>query len=295
MVNLRHLATRVIPALFVACALSHCAQTEQVFEPVNNRTATASTAATQGTLTLNISLTAQGANHQTKTFGALLYQNGTLMGGINADGTSQTDAAGAATVTVNTVTASNCITNASPVTLTNGTYDLYFAIQYGAETATYVTAAGCGTGYIQSSTNAALSNLYTARGSVTINGNTTYSVGDSNSTLGVKHTFEFNATGLASKNFRCYMVDSNTTSIASTVQPLSMYTGTTDGAGTASTDGAGGVVHRLSPGAYKYYCLVDMTSNGAFFDSGVDKVATGTLSVTGANTTLLGSTSFANY
>lgn len=293
-----------------------CEQSTQVFDPVNNKASTASTAATQGTLTVNVNLTTQGANHQQKPFSILVYQNGVLMAAQYnngaTDGTDRTSTVGVAALVMKSVDTNNCPT-ATDASLANGTYDIYFAIQYAAETVATVNAgAPCGAnGFLEYSSGG---NLYTTRTTATVNGNSTVSIGNTNNVLGRQHTFTIFAGTDASYNakaFRCYMVDPNTTGITATTQPIALYEGaissvlteyygcsTGDGVSTAVDSvtklcSATGAAKTYLPasGSYKYTCYINM-NGGGFFDSGQDRIYTGTASVNGANTTFLNASAF---
>lgn len=293
-----------------------CAQSTIVLDPVNNKIATASTAATQGTLTVNLNLTTQGANHQQKPFSVLVFQSGVLMAAQynngTTDGTDRTSTAGVASLILKGVDVNGCPT-ATNAALTNGSYDIYFAIQYAAETVTTVNAgATCGAnGFLQYSS---AGNLYTSRTTATVNGDSTVSIGNSNNILGRQHTFTIFAGTDASYNakaFRCYLVDPNTTAITATTQPIALYAGTigsvlTDYYGCSTGDGVSTAVDSVTKactatgaaktylppgGSYKYICYINM-NGGGFFDSGQDRVASGTASVNGANTTFLNATAF---
>lgn len=301
---------KYIPGLIFLALLS-CAQSTIVFDPVNNKASTASTAATQGTLTVNVNLTTQGANHQQKPFSVLVFQNGVLMAAQynngTTDGTDRTSIAGVATLIMKSVDVNGCPT-ATNATLTNGTYDVYFAIQYAAETVTTVNAgATCGAnGFIEYSSGG---NLYTTRTTATVNGDSTVSITNSNNMLGRQHTFTLavgTGAGFFSKNFRCYVVDPNTSAITTATQPIALYAGSDNASGDGCTTGngvsttlvsgvctpTGGAQTYLPPGgSYKYFCYIDSDGNATFGNTG-DKVATGSLSVNGANTTYLTSGNF---
>lgn len=271
---------------FTALALlAACAQSGQVFEPTNNRAVTATTAPTTYTFTLNINITTHGANHQNKPFSALLFRDGTLFAAQynngSTAGTDMTSGTGTATLVLNGVDTNGCPT-ATPAALEAGAYTVYFAVQYGAETATAVNPNGaCGTnGWIQSST--AGGNLYGGKGTVNVTGNTTYNISNVNLTQFGRHTFNFTAS-LA--EYACYVGDLNTTAYAATMQPLSVYARAGDG----TTNGAGGVTHRLPVGSYRYFCSGGPDST--HFQSG-DSQATGTFSVTDTGTTTLNAAAF---
>ncbi len=299
--------------IFLAAVLSlaACDQSTIVLDPVNNKVATASTAATQGILTVNLNLTTQGANHQQKPFSVLVFQSGTLMAaqynnGVT-DGTDRTSTAGVAALVMKSVDVNGCPTT-TDATLVNGTYEVYFAIQYAAETVTTINAgASCGAnGFLEFSS---AGNLYTARTTVTVNGNSAVSIGNTNNVLGRQHTFTLavgSGAGFPSKNFRCYVVDPSTSAISAATQPIALYAGATDASGDGCTTGngvsttvtagvctpTGGAQTYLPPGgSYKYYCYIDSDGNATYGNTG-DKLSTGTLTVNGANTTYLTSGAF---
>jgi hypothetical protein len=184
--------------LFAGLAiLSACTQSGQVFEPTNNRAVTATTTPATYTFTLNINITTLGANHQNKPFSALLFRDGTLVAaqynsGATA-GTDMTSGAGAATLVMNGVDTNGCPT-ATPAALETGSYDLYFAVQYGAETVTITNPNGaCGaSGWIQSST--AGGNLYGVKATaIMVSGNTTFNISNTNLAQFRQHTFQFSS------------------------------------------------------------------------------------------------------
>ena len=296
--------------------LAACEQSTMVFDPVNNKASTASTAATQGTLTVNVNLTAQGANHQQKPFSVLVFQNGVLMAAQynngTTDGTDRTSTAGVAALVMKSLDTNNCPT-ATDASLPNGAYDIYFAIQYAAETVTTVNAgAPCGAnGFLEYSSGG---NLYTTRTTVTVNGNSTVSIGNAINMLGRQHTFTIFAGTDASYNgkaFRCYLVDPNATGVTATTQPIALYVGTigsvlTEYYGCSTGDGVSTAVDSVTKtctatgaaktylpavGSYKYFCIIDSDNNATFGNTG-DKQASGSLSVNGANTTYLTSGNF---
>lgn len=269
------------------CMLS-CAQSTIVFDPVNNKASTASTAPTQGTLTLNVNLTTQGANHQNQSFSALLLQDGVLKASLRQNGSAATNATGQASVQMNAVDASNCTLGATPAVLPNGSYDLYFAINYNAQAIYTVYPTVCGApGFLVSIP----ANLYGLRGMVNINGDSTYSVIDSVVNLGRIHTIQLAGTTPVSKNFACIITDPSATS-PTTTHGIAAYNGSTNGSGDGSTSSAAGQVIYLPAGTYKYFCYIDANGNAAYSDSGVDRVATGNLTINGANTTYLTSGNF---
>ncbi|AFM12727.1 hypothetical protein Turpa_2081 [Turneriella parva DSM 21527] len=274
-------------ALFAALALlAACTQSGQVFEPTNNRAVTATTTPATYTFTLNINITTLGANHQNKPFSALLFRDGTLVAAQYnngaTSGTDMTSGAGAATLVMNGVDTNGCPT-ATPAALETGSYDLYFAVQYGAETVTITNPNGaCGaSGWIQSST--AGGNLYGVKSTgISINSNTTFNITNTNLAQFRQHTFSFPATPA---QFACYVADLDSTAYAATMQPLSVYTGVASG----TTTGAGGVTHLLPVGTYKYFCSGGADTN--HFQSG-DSQATGTFTVTHTGVTTLNSAAF---
>lgn len=175
-------------------ALAACTQSEQVFEPTNNRAVTATTTAATYTFTLNINITTHAANHQNQPFSALLFRDGTLYAaqynnGATA-GTDMTSGTGTATLVLNGVDTNGCPT-ATPAALEAGTYTLYFAIQYGAETVTTVNPNGAcvGGGWIESSS--AGNNLYGVKAVINVTGNTSYNVLNTNLAQFRQNTFEF--------------------------------------------------------------------------------------------------------
>jgi hypothetical protein len=172
--------------LLVMTLLAACAQSGQVFEPTNNRAVTATTAPTTYTFTLNINITTHGANHQNKPFSALLFRDGTLFAAQynngSTAGTDMTSGTGTATLVLNGVDTNGCPTG-TPAALEAGTYELYFAVQYAAETPhTLNPVPACGgNGWMQSSMNGAVAgNLYGVKGSVNVTGNTTYNISNAN-------------------------------------------------------------------------------------------------------------------
>lgn len=274
-------------ALAGVFALSHCVQSTAIVDPVTNSAHKGSTAPTQGTLTLSVSLTAQGANHQNQAFTALLFKGGVLSAIIDASSNRTTNGSGQATVTMSAVTTGECLATGQ-ATLANDTYDLYFAILYNSLPAVTTSPSSCSnTGHFE--TIVGSNNLYTARRQVVVNGNTTYSINDNNVTLGKQHTFQI--TGLTPTRFTaCFLMDSNS-STAANKQPVAYYNGTTDGAGAITLVGSSGNTHMPPPGTYKYFCYHDASNNGFAGDSG-DKAASGLATVTGGATTYLPAASF---
>lgn len=274
---------RQIALLFLITALASCTQSGQVFEPTNNRSADATATVATYTFTLNINLTAQGANHQGKPFSALLFKDGVLFAAQhNSGGAAATDGVGAATLVLNGLLPNNC-PDTTPAALEAGTYALYFAIQYGAETVTTINPnAACGAnGWIQSS--AAGNNLYGIKGSVNVTGNTTYNINDLNLTQFRQHTFNLTA-GFG--QYACYIGDVNTSAYTATMQPLAIYSRAANG----TTTGGAAAINLLPVGTYKYFC-----SGGAdttHFQAGSDSAATGTFTVTNTGTTTLNAAAF---
>ncbi len=274
-------------SVFVVFALAHCAQSNVVFDPVVNKPPVASTSPTQGTATVSVTFPSGDATHASQTFTVLLYKDGGLVAGVPS--ATVTTGAGGATVTQTLISPSgtNCLTG-SNATLANGNYDLYFAVRSAGDanvTFTNNAIAGCGAnGHIQSSD--ATATFLTAHATMTINGDTTYSITNGNTSVGVKHTFDIQS-GPGS-TYRCFIVDPNTTTFTSTSHPLAYYTRT--GIGTMTGNGA--AVNLLPAGTYKYYCYADAAGGASvYFDTG-DKLATGTLTVNNGNTTVLTTASF---
>jgi hypothetical protein len=275
--------------LLVMTLLAACAQSGQVFEPTNNRAVTATTAPTTYTFTLNINITTHGANHQNKPFSALLFRDGTLFAAQynngSTAGTDMTSGTGTATLVLNGVDTNGCPTG-TPAALEAGTYELYFAVQYAAETPhTLNPVPACGgNGWMQSSMNGAVAgNLYGVKGSVNVTGNTTYNITNTNLVQFRQHTFAFTA-GFA--NYRCNVAILNATSYIEPVQPLAIFTRAGDG----STTGGTATYNLLPVGTYKYFC--SGSADGAHFQSGADSQATGTFTVTHTGVTTLNSAAF---
>ena len=155
-----------------------CEQSTIVFDPVTNKAATASTAPTQGTVTVNVDLSVlvnapynKLLNNQ--VFTVSVYGATGLVAGIVDDGTGTTSATGTASVILKASDVSNCIT-ATDATLPNGTYYYYFSINYNGQARTVAntdsaangTGLGCGAnGFIQSSTGG---NMYASRGTISV-------------------------------------------------------------------------------------------------------------------------------
>jgi len=269
-------------------ALAACTQSEQVFEPTNNRAVTATTTAATYTFTLNINITTHAANHQNKPFSALLFRDGTLYAaqynnGATA-GTDMTSGTGTATLVMNGVDTNGCPT-ATPAAIEAGTYELYFAVQYGAETPhTLNPAPACGgNGWLQSSMNgASAGNLYGVKASVNVTGNTTYNISNTNLAQFRQHTFSFTA-GFA--NYRCNAALLNATSYLVPPQPLAIFSRVGDGSMTGGT-----ATYNLLPvGTYKYFC--SGSADGNHFQTG-DSQATGTFTVTHTGVTNLNAAAF---
>lgn len=279
-----------------ALSLSACAQSAQVFVPVNNTAINNTPVVAQNTLTVNVSLTTYGNNHATKPFSILVFQDATLVAAQYNDGTVQTDGyvdnvsptpddPAAASVVLNAVNPSTGCPLATPAALANGTYTMYFAIQYAAEGVT-TTNPGCGAnGWIMSSSGG---NLYGTKATFPITTNTTYNIGDTIIPKFRQHTFSF-ATG-SGWGYRCYVTDINITTYTSTVQPLSIYERSGDG----TTTGIGATIHLLPTGVYRYFCYANTNGGADYFETGIDKLATGSLTVTGAGTTSLAASDFSN-
>ncbi|HRP69788.1 MAG TPA: hypothetical protein PLY93_09690, partial [Turneriella sp.] len=139
----------VIPAALWAFLFTACIQTTELLQPVNSKPITT---AAQGTLTLQLNLTA--TEHKNQVFSVLVFQMGTLKAVLTDDGSATTDGAGAASVAVKAVDTNNCAT-ATNALLDNGEYNYYFVINYNtlARTAvnTGATGNGCGaSGFIDS-------------------------------------------------------------------------------------------------------------------------------------------------
>jgi hypothetical protein len=274
--------------------LAHCVQSTAIVDPVTNKASVGSTAATQGTVTLSIDLSAlisATAVLNNQGFSALLFQNGVIKAALN-QGTGTTDASGKATTLMRGVDASMAMT-ATTATLTNGVYDFYFAANNNA-VATFTAYGGaCNTaGFMDANTNGGTYFIYGSRDQVTVSGNKTLSLNISNVSPSKSHTFQFSGTSPFSKPAACFVTDANASSVASTYY-LAKFSGTTNGSGNLSTtvDACGNTIY-LPPGVYKYFCYIDAGGTASFFDSGTDKIATGTTNITGGATTYLTSTSF---
>lgn len=299
---------RVLASLILIAMVSACAQSTMVFDPVNNKASSASTAATQGTLTVNVNFPSDAA-HASQPFAILLYQNGTLKAGF-ASGSAATNASGAASLPLYAPDVSNCLGGPTVATLPNGIYQIYFTIRSSGDTAT-MAASGCGgNGFYQYSS---LSTTFmTHRGTVTINGDTTYSITNTNTVAGSNHNFIISTSATyASWFFRCYVVDAGVTTITATTQPIALYGGTLNGSGAGCTTGngvstsivsgvctptGGALTYRPPPGSYRYFCYISADSV-SYLDSGVgnDRVASGTMTIDTGMVTSLGTGDFANF
>lgn len=274
-----------ILALLVISTFAACSQSQQVFAPVNNVASGSSTTAATYTLTVNVAAT--NANHQNQPFSVLLYKDGAVVAaqfnnGATA-GTDRTDGTGAATLVLNGVDTNGCPTT-TPAALVAGSYTLYFAIQYNAETATTVNPmnGSCGgNGWIKSSSGG---NLYGATASISVSANTTFTVNGTNLALFRQHTFDLNA---GAGNYACLVTDIGATQYAATLQPLAVYGRSNNGTTTGNTDAT---TYLLPVGTYKYFC--SLGANTTHFETGVDTGANGNLTVTGASTTTLASGNF---
>ncbi len=275
-----------------------CEQSTIVFDPVTNKAATASTAPTQGTVTVNVDLSVlvnapynKLLNNQ--VFTVSVYGATGLVAGIVDDGTGTTSATGTASVILKASDVSNCIT-ATDATLPNGTYYYYFSINYNGQARTVAntdsaangTGLGCGAnGFIQSSTGG---NMYASRGTISVNGNTTVTINDTNTAPAQQHTFQF-GTGTA-MNFRCFVTHADFSAYTANTPLISLFALSTGADG--STTGKSGNTHLLPAGAYRYFCYADAQPNGLFFEAPTDKLATGSLNVNGMGTTFLNLGSF---
>lgn len=253
----------------IIAALANCTQSSQVFAPVNNVATGGTTTPPTYTLTLNIA--SANANHQTKPFSALLFRNGTLYA-AQYDAAAQTDGTGAATLVLDGVDSmTGCPTVGTPAALEAGTYTLYFAIRYGAETVSWAKPTGCGgNGWINSSSGA---NLYGTTATVSITANTNYTINGTNLVLFRQHTFDLQA---GAGSYSCAVTDMSVTASSATMQPLAVYSRS----GNGTTAGNGAVTFLLPSGTYRYFCTLGASSSS------------GNLTVTGATTTALGTTDF---
>jgi|GEM_PF-2596989 len=294
--------------------LAACEQSTMVFDPVNNKASTASTAATQGTITMNIAFPLTDTNHQNQIFSVLLFQSGTLVAGLPNTGAGTTSATGTASVQLLLPDVNNCL-NGTAASLANGSYDVYFSIRVAGDATIDVSNAGtpCNPNGFLIYSNLG-GNFSTGRGTMNVTGDSTYNITNTNTATGLKHTFTLQAgPGLNGKLFRCYLVDPNMSAISATTQPIAIYNGAIteningDGcsmgypgpAPTTDTTLVGGVctntvnarIYLPPPGSYKYFCYIDVDNNGTYGNTG-DRYATGTLNVNGANTTFLNATAF---
>ncbi|GAB4422033.1 MAG: hypothetical protein OHK0011_00410 [Turneriella sp.] len=249
--------------------VAHCTQSSQVFAPVNNVAGAGTTTPPTYTLTLNIA--SPDANHQNKTFSALLFRNGVLFA-AQYDAAAQTDGTGTATLVLDGVDSlTGCPTVGTPAALQAGTYTLYFAIRYGAETVTWAKPTGCaGNGWINSSSGG---NLYGTMATVSISADTTFTINGTNLAQFRQHTFDLQA---GAGSYSCAVTDISVTTSSATMQPLAVYTSTNAG----TTTGDGTDVFLLPTGTYRFFCTHGSSSS------------TGYLTVTGVSTTYLGSGDF---
>src|SRR5262249_54298228 len=192
----------------------------------------------------------------------MVCESGVFREEIANDGTGTTSATGTASVILKALTVANCVNNGTNATLTNGTYDLYFAIRSATDTASAALAGTpCANGHLQYSSISAT--FLTLHGSVAINGDSTYSISNTNALAGLQHKFDIQA-GAPGANFRCFVTDVNVTTFTATTPPLASYQRT----GIGTMTGNGGQTNLLPAGTYKYFCYADMNSNVAFFDTG---------------------------
>ncbi|MFZ5629463.1 MAG: hypothetical protein ACOY5B_10075 [Spirochaetota bacterium] len=257
-------------ALYVVTLCAHCTQSSQVFAPVNNVATTGTTTPPTYTLTLNV-VTAN-ANHQNKAYSALLFRNGTLYAAQYNAG-ALTDGSGAATLVINGVDTGTGCPTATPAALEAGTYTLYFAIQYGAETVTVANPANgsCGgNGWINSSSGG---NLYGTMATLNIAADATYTINSTNLALFRQHTFDLQA---GAGSYSCAVTDMSVSAYSTAMQPLAVYSRS----GNGTTTGNGVVTYLLPSGTFRYFCTLGASSS------------TGNLTVTGATTTALGTTDF---
>lgn len=273
----------------VFTAIIGCAQSTVVFDPVQNKAPGLPVFATEGTVTLSVNLTAQGANHQNQAFSALLFQSGVLKASLTQNGSFTTNGSGQGTAVMRSVTASNCMDTTSAI-LPNGNYDLYFAINYAGQAIGTVFSPSCGApGFLASLPN----NLYDLRSNVTINGNTTFTINDVKVAVGKTHSFQFTGVTPGSRRFLCNLFDPNASSYTS--HPLAVYqtsaVALTDAGGNGTITTSFSLVISLPLGTYKHFCFVDVNNNANIGDSG-DKMAVGYTTVTGFNTTYLANSDF---
>ena len=290
--------------LWGAINLLACAQSTITVEPAKNEPIPISTTPTSGTLTLNVSFTTD-INYQNQKFSALLFKSGVLVGGLND--LSTTDATGVRTVVVKASDPTNDCLTATDAILPNGTYDLYFAINYQSSATTNITAPTCGAnGWLMYSANTFFNG---ARLTVTIKGNTSYLIEKYDfdntlvipqihihrATLAQMYSYTFSLSGLAAqdtRNVQCYLFDALTTLDPAarltllTRQPIGKMTGVI-AAGAATLTGIGANLTVVPSTFYRYLCLIDAvgTATAGFTDVG-DLYATGTLGVDGAPTNI---------
>ncbi|MBX3721083.1 MAG: hypothetical protein KF713_04525 [Turneriella sp.] len=286
--------------VIIIATLLGCAQSTVVFDPVQNKPPVVSTSPTQGSVTANINLSVlvNAPNNKVlggQIFSILLFQDGVVKAAIPGDGSGTTNASGVASVALKAMDASNCVTGTS-ASLPNGTYQYYFTINYNnGANRTYAstgnTGTSCGAGYLQYSdatySYAGNTGLFTSRGTITVQGDTSFTINHTNAALSGPHTFDVSSAGAG--NYACYVTDPSTVTYSSTIQLVSYYART----GAGSMTGNAGNTHYLPNGVYKYFCYRDVNSAGGFFQTGIDRVAIGTLTVNGANTTYLGTGDFA--
>lgn len=242
-----------------------------MLDPVTNKAATGNTVTTQGTATLSVSLSA----YPNQVFSALLFQNGVLKAAIPDSGTGTTNGAGSASVSFQSVSTSNCATGVA-ATLPNGTYDLYFAINYNGQTRSAIAGGSCGAnGFIYYSNGG---NIFGQRSSVTINGNTTVSI--TSATGAVSKAFQFIIATSQTWNYECYLTELLNYSFSTNVQPFALFSRSNDG----NMSGVGANINLLPVGSYRYFCYADTNLNANFFQAGIDRVASGTLFVNSSGT-----------
>ncbi|MCX7632327.1 MAG: hypothetical protein N2Z22_03225 [Turneriella sp.] len=267
---------------------ANCTQSAQVFAPVNNVAPGASN--TNQTYSLTLNITSPNPNHQNQPFSVLLFRGSTLVAAQYNNGTiagtDRTNATGNASLVVKGVDGSLCPTT-TPAQLESGNYTLFFAIQYSGETATAVNPGSCGAnGWIQSSASG--NNLFGLTATISINSDTTYNINALNLVQFRQHTFSF-STG-SSWNYRCFVLPAAFSTMPNPAQPLSVY----ERSGNGNTSGIGMTTHLLPVGSYRYFCYADTNTNGNYTEAGVDKIATGLLTVSGAGTTALNAAAFSS-
>lgn len=257
-------------ALALVALVARCAQSSQVFAPVNNVATTGTTTPPTYTLTLHIATT--NANHRNKAYSALLFRNGTLYAAQHNAGTL-TDGSGAATLVINGVDTGTGCPTATRAALEAGTYTLYFALQYGAETVTVANPANgsCdGNGWINSSSGG---NLYGTTATLNIAADASFTINSTNLALFRQHTFDLQA---GAGSYSCAVTDMSVSAYSATMQPLGVYSRS----GNGTTTGNGVVTYLLPSGTYRYFCRLGAGS------------ASGNLTVTGATTTALDTSDF---